>query len=125
MPDTPPILPYATPERPSASKLAIPILLGLFQFPWLAFFLYSALGWNGPKNLVDDSLAFLLITTPSIAASIAGYRIWQYHRRKTRLLGPMIGCLFIFVISLLIVGWMFYNWVTEVLLDPNGQWYFP
>lgn len=118
-----PVLHYAAPNPRNGSRLGWPIILGIFQFFWMAFFLFQGLDWDRPKELVRDSLFCLLIATPSTAAAIASFRIWRYHAFRTRRLAPMLICLCVCLISAAIAISVIRGWIVDVVLDPHGRWY--
>lgn len=124
-----PILPYATPrrevipERDRGSGMAVTIFLGLFQFFWIGLFVYHALGWDGPKHVLEDSLYEFLMAVPSIAALLEGFWIGQDYLHKSDRHGRAVVCFVVSGISAVMVVWQAYSWIVTIVLDPHGRWY--
>src|SRR5271167_502423 len=78
--DPQPILQYAARLPNSDRQIVWPVTFGILQFPWIALFIYQALGWGGrPVEPVKDSLIDLLMLVPTIATFAVSFRYCRLH----------------------------------------------
>jgi hypothetical protein len=116
-----PLLEYATlPCR--KARLGWLIGLGIYQVLWIAVWTLQSFDYSGPKQVVRDSFSCLMVAAPSLCAVAASIVAWRHLRSKVNRSSLMIVCISVGLISATILGWLVFCWITEVLLDPHGQW---
>lgn len=120
MTDKKPTLDYAKPHE--RSGLAWPVFLGIFQFAWVVFFMIGFAGESGPKHVVRDSLSFLLVATPSLAATIVSFLAGLHHAFRARRSESMAICFVVCGISAIVAGRVILEWINTVVRDPHGVW---
>ena len=116
-------LEYGTAPAPSRAWWIWPVLFGGIQFLWIPLLSLGTLSWDGPKQLVPDSMYMLLMAVPTIAAILTSVLGWRYYAPRGRLSGGALICIGVFLVSMFAFYSQIHTWVTDVLLDRNGRWY--
>jgi hypothetical protein len=101
----------------------LPLILGIAQFPWYMCTGLSLEEWHSMKqvDLLKDSLFYLLVIAPTLAALAAaifsGTKAWRRRR-----VGSLIVCALTLTVSGLLLADTLRDWYLAVYTNQGGTW---
>jgi len=103
----------------------VPLLLGIFQVPWLFFWIITTLGSESgqPVLIMQDSIVWMVAISMTLFAIISsGYGLFRGYKTRTRV--AIVVCPLVLLVSIFLLATTCNEWYQDVYLYRHSNYGF-